>query len=152
MSSSISQEDLVDFHIKHIGPVPQTTENKVHDDNKIERYPDGEIRTLTDEQIAFFRASELRELEKKREAEKNINLGSFKNHHNEKRQTYPISSIEETKPYTPISNLQTDYEDYFGEFRDYIVQLETKNDEQFIGICRKNRVKDYYPILPINNS
>jgi hypothetical protein len=143
--SFITPEDLVGFHVKHIGPVPTPKEEPTRS-TPVERYPDGTVRTLTDEQIAFFRASELRQLQ--------VSKKQHKNHFVYENQPPPsqrTSSVQETQPFTPINPDHTTYDTLYGDFKPYIQQLETKNDERFIEICRKSKVRNYYPILPINN-
>lgn len=140
--SFITQKDLVDFHIKHIGPVPKPTEK----DTSVERYPDGTIRTLTDEQIAFFRASELRQIQQSKTLKTNHVV-----YENQTHNSHPTSSVQETQPFTPINPDTSTYDALYGDFKPYILQLESKNDERFIETCRKSIVRNYYPILPINN-
>lgn len=150
--TSIAPEDLVEFHIKHIGPVPKSKAAPSRDtvrEASVEYYSDGNVRTLTDEEVAFFRASELRQLELlKKQPDQHKSHTSYKN---QSLIAQPTSSIEETQPFTPISSNATTYSTLYGEFKPYIQQLESKNDERFIEICRKAKLRNYYPILPINN-
>ncbi|KAG5362604.1 hypothetical protein CJU89_1731 [Yarrowia sp. B02] len=71
---SISAQDLMDFHKKHLGEFhgtikfddAETDDFACTDDNAPESlgfYPDGVERTLTDEQIEFFRQSDIRKEE-----------------------------------------------------------------------------------------
>ena len=60
------QEDLINFHSKHFtvfGCSQESPEyNDKDDGDDLGYYPDGNKRTLTDEQIAIFRHSEIQEL------------------------------------------------------------------------------------------
>ncbi|QSZ37513.1 hypothetical protein DSL72_008611 [Monilinia vaccinii-corymbosi] len=74
----VTQNDIVAFHAAHfggtstehfaqqfLGPVEGTYEEEVEDDG-LGYYPDGVKRTLTDEQIAIFRHSEIQAIRRKR--------------------------------------------------------------------------------------
>ncbi|APA09454.1 hypothetical protein SS1G_12259 [Sclerotinia sclerotiorum 1980 UF-70] len=74
----VTQNDLVAFHAAHfgntstehfaqqfLGPVEDTYEEEVEDDG-LGYYPDGVKRTLTDEQIAIFRHSEIQAILRQR--------------------------------------------------------------------------------------
>jgi hypothetical protein len=65
---TITEEDLKTFHLKHFPntPLPQSFAS-AHDKDQEEEdelgyYPDGTKRTLTDDQIAMFRHSEIQQL------------------------------------------------------------------------------------------
>lgn len=71
------QEDLRDFHVKHFphAPAPEhilhgfesePAEEYYEDENALGYYEDGTLRTLTDEQIAMFRHSEIQAIIRKR--------------------------------------------------------------------------------------
>lgn len=134
-----NEQHLLDFHLSHIGgacPVKHIHNELIE---RQERYPDGTIRTLSDEQIAFFRASELRQKQRQNEQAK-IDQ--------QKTEVTNSVSAEETQPGTPISTNKSSYDLSYGKYKDYILQLETNNDRQFIELCRKYKVRDYYPVLP----
>ncbi|AOW07951.1 hypothetical protein B0I72DRAFT_6620 [Yarrowia lipolytica] len=65
---SISTQDLLEFHKKHLGEFQGTIKfDEAGQDEDTEPslgfYPDGVERTLTDEQIEFFRQSDIRKEE-----------------------------------------------------------------------------------------
>lgn len=139
--SSKDARELAAFHEKHIGPVPENflaslsygpggnhTESKLEE--AVERYPDGTIRTLTDEQIAFFRASELRQLKR-----------------NENKKEYKPLTVEETAPAEPLK-WQPDYS-MFGDYGEHIKNLDHKIDEMFTTKCRNLKVQNYFPAAPL---
>ena len=75
--AKISQEDLRDFHAKHFphAPTPEhilhgvenePAEEDYEEENSLGYYEDGTLRTLTDEQIAMFRHSEIQAIIRKR--------------------------------------------------------------------------------------
>lgn len=141
----VTRKDLVEFHKRHFGcspgvePLASTAmaikADAVHvPDTQAEFYPDGVRRTLTDEQIAFFRASEARRSQQSKE----------------KRSLAPkLASEEETLPGTPISNDRQQYDRIFGKFADFIKQLEDANNTAFVDACRTSKVKAYYPAAPL---
>lgn len=73
---SFLQDDLRAFHVKHFphAPAPEhflhgveaTEENQPEEDDGLGYYSDGKKRTLTDEQIAIFRHSEIQAILRKR--------------------------------------------------------------------------------------
>lgn len=82
------QEDLRDFHAKHFAQVP-APEHILHgvgdepaeefyeeEENALGYYDDGNPRTLTDEQIAMFRHSEIQAIIRKRRLERENGNGS----------------------------------------------------------------------------
>jgi hypothetical protein len=140
----ITRTDLIDFHTSHFGFSPDIVplsdgvcadNEAVPEKEKVEYYSDGTVRTLTEEQIAFFRASEIRKLQRSKETHFEI---------------YKASSKEETLPGTPISNDRSGYEKLFGKFSEYIKQLEDSNDSTYIDTCRVAQVKAYYPAAPLH--
>ncbi|KAH7399516.1 hypothetical protein BKA66DRAFT_437062 [Pyrenochaeta sp. MPI-SDFR-AT-0127] len=75
---NVTIDDLRDFHVKHFPHTP-VPENFLHgveteaaeeyyeeEDDGLGYYPDGKKRTLTDEQIAMFRHSEIQSILRKR--------------------------------------------------------------------------------------
>lgn len=64
---SVSAQDLLDFHAKHLGEFRGTIKfddtAPEEEDTSLGFYPDGVERTLTDEQIEFFRQSDIRKEE-----------------------------------------------------------------------------------------
>ena len=80
---TVTMDDLNAFHVAHFGSAPPTaTSNPGHvelsegasaEDGDLGYYSDGEKRTLTDDQIAMFRYSEIQRLllarQRRREAE-----------------------------------------------------------------------------------
>lgn len=79
--AKISQEDLRDFHVKHFPHVPAPehilhgVENEIAEDyhqeeNTLGYYEDGTPQTLTDEQIAMFRHSEIQAIIRKRRSKR----------------------------------------------------------------------------------
>jgi hypothetical protein len=135
--SFISEQELVDFHVNHFGTVPQGVSIVLPCEPSPELYPDGTTRTITDEEIAFFRASELRE--KQQQTNKQFNNAVVESR----------KSIAETQPFTPIANDSASYGELFGQQAQYIQMLDDACDTGFIGICRVHRVRNYYPVLPI---
>ncbi|KAK2625574.1 hypothetical protein QTJ16_004886 [Diplocarpon rosae] len=92
-SVAISQEELLSFHAAHfsrgpvshfseqfLGPVGEYTEGDSFDDDDLGYYGDGVKRTLTDEQIAIFRHSEIETLLRQRRyvGEENEHMTNFK--------------------------------------------------------------------------
>ncbi|KAF5093818.1 hypothetical protein D0Z00_003847 [Geotrichum galactomycetum] len=93
---AIDTSDLISFHLAHFqgtyplgmerlnvkaanNPEVELSENRSDDnysehddyyDDGLGYYPDGTKRTLTDEQIAFLRASELRQIQQQQQAKK----------------------------------------------------------------------------------
>ncbi|KAL8668350.1 MAG: hypothetical protein Q9168_007021 [Polycauliona sp. 1 TL-2023] len=77
---SVTLEDLEEFHKSHFGsstkavfsvkatPIENTEEIAQEDD--LGYYPDGARRTLTDEQVAMFRHSEIYSIQRKRQLQK----------------------------------------------------------------------------------
>lgn len=69
---TVTSQDLAVFHQKHFGTgigdsaVSPTFDQTPNDDDGLGYYEDGAKRTLTDEQIAMFRHSEIQELSKAR--------------------------------------------------------------------------------------
>jgi hypothetical protein len=156
---SITVRDLIDFHVRHFGSEP--TDYKWYEDEVAEagqksfepcfetsvvRYPDGTIRRLTDDQVEFFRNYELRQVQKEQQA-KNSTANRF-----ETPLTASSQSTEETKPFTPISSDTNGDEDLYGmDMSQYIWKLESHMDARFLDICSRERVKDYYPVVPLRN-
>uniref|UniRef100_A0A060T2T7 ARAD1C35464p n=1 Tax=Blastobotrys adeninivorans TaxID=409370 RepID=A0A060T2T7_BLAAD len=132
--------ELTAFHEKHIGPIPENAlptllygqGGNCADSHQeaVERYPDGTIRTLTDEQIAFFRASELRQLKR-----------------NENKKKYKPLTVEETRPAEPLK-WQPDYS-MFGDYGNHIKNLDHKMDQIFTTRCRNLKVQNYFPAAPL---
>lgn len=65
---SVSAQDLLEFHKKHLGEFRGTIKfddatPEQEEDISLGFYPDGVERTLTDEQIEFFRQSDIRKEE-----------------------------------------------------------------------------------------
>jgi hypothetical protein len=65
---TITEDDLRTFHLKHFPatPLPQsfasTQDRDQEQEDELGYYPDGTKRTLTDDQIAMFRHSEIQQL------------------------------------------------------------------------------------------
>ena len=65
---TITEQDLKTFHLKHFpaASLPQSFASAQYRDQELEDelgyYPDGTKRTLTDDQIAMFRHSEIQQL------------------------------------------------------------------------------------------
>lgn len=125
-------------------------------------YADGTKRTLTDQQIAFFRSSELkhRVRESQLKNQKAISKITTKHTKNALGNTSTFSraiathticeSVEETKAFTPIANPSQNYTAIFGsQFAAYVLQLDQNMDNRYIETARRRNVEDYYPVLPI---
>lgn len=164
---TITPEDLLDFHKGHFKSVPIGLErlNNVAEtvsypqdepvpaqdpEDDLGYYPDGTKRTLTDKQIAFFRASELRQRvlasqKKNSEARRKQQSATEKATNSSFRE-----SIEETKPFTPIANSTADYSTLFGQYSSYVLELDQGMDNRYISVSRRENIQDYYPVLPMH--
>ncbi|ANB12263.1 hypothetical protein AWJ20_512 [Sugiyamaella lignohabitans] len=163
---SISEDDLIRFHQAHFGFLPdrELVSWDANGDDSVNRageaeqpdvyYEDGTVRTITDEEIKFFRDSELRQRELARQLKTGIKSGaasnSGKDSESEFASTFRPASVEETKPYTPISNDSSSYRAVFGLYESYIQRLDDECDANFINVCRKRKVQHYYPVLPLS--
>ncbi|CAN6659243.1 hypothetical protein TRVA0_031S01002 [Trichomonascus vanleenenianus] len=109
-------------------------------DEAVERYPDGTVRTLTDEDIAYFRAAELRQLDLEKEREEL-----------RKKQPKPVrpESVEESQPAWYSLPDRSHYEQLFGEHERQVRRLENRVNARFKK--KAKGVAGYYPVLPINN-
>ncbi|EPX74389.1 uncharacterized protein SOCG_03598 [Schizosaccharomyces octosporus yFS286] len=164
----LTEEDLQKFHDEHFGKVAvQCWENAFlqppvdlnvsypYNENPtfsaVERYPDGSIRTLTDEQISYFRESELRELEWKREKEQFMQEKekAAKAH----AQTSIAASVPESEPNIPMclqESLPLDsYRNLYGYSYHDILELEQILDNSFQKFTAV-RTK-YWPSIPIRS-
>ncbi|CCJ28177.1 unnamed protein product [Pneumocystis jirovecii] len=165
----VSEDDLVNFHKSHFNDhlsqffnffLEKNEENICKNANFLEpiKYPDGNIRTLDDEDIAYFKWSE--------------SFKSSKPDHT----TYIISnedkpdllekteiSREELKPYIPsysklIRNDQELFQKY-GEKYKMIIEAEdaldsyyykiSQMDDDFCKVSRKKIKINYWPAIPI---
>lgn len=158
---NITVRDLVQFHINHFGIEPTNyswdgesetvassngdiPQGLTYDDDNC-YYSDGTIRHLTDDQVEFLRNSELKQLERER-------LWNEKASQFEKLTVEPSKSVEEIQPYLPLSASRVGDEVLFGsDIVEYIWTLESKMDSQFADTCKRLKVKDYYPIVPVRN-
>lgn len=165
----ITPEDLLNFHKGHFQSVliglerfndvaessaPDLQDEPVHEHEEPEDdlgyYPDGTKRTLTDKQIAFFRASELRQRvlesqKKNSEARRKHQSATEKATNGSYRE-----SVEETRPFTPIANPTADYSTLFGQYSSYVLELDQGMDNRYISVSRRGNIQDYYPVLPIH--
>ena len=76
---TIKVEDLNAFHVQHFGALPhgggrerraQNADDNSYEDNDLGDYNDGTKRSLTDDEVAWFRAKEIRQLLQERKARK----------------------------------------------------------------------------------
>lgn len=156
----ITPKDLKRFHLNHFGSTPPhsaiigtTLETGLHEVPRVRdlgTYPDGVARTLTDDEIAWFRAAELRKLEIKNEEEQ---LRRLKQSNDEKLGADQVSTVEvlANAPLV-VENKQAVYDSLFGSFSNYQQNLDQYNDEDFLAQCRKLRVVSYYPAAPLRLS
>lgn len=145
---------------------PDEEQENDEEDDGLGYYPDGVKRTLTDKQIAFFRSSELRE--RVRESQKrNKELGDKRNQAkkleinqnsnkpadrvSKKARTDFRESVEETKPFIPVPNPSSEYQRIYGQYSTYISGLDQAMDNRFIAAARREKVQDYYPVLPLRD-
>ncbi|WBW72059.1 SMN complex subunit Gem8 [Schizosaccharomyces osmophilus] len=165
---SLTEEDLRKFHDEHFGNVAiqcwenaflqspadldvSSTYNKNSKLPSIERYPDGTIRTLTDEQISYFRESEVRELKWKREKEQFMQEKEKATKAFE--QTSVAASVPESEPHVPMPLQQSlsldSYQTLYGYSCHDILELEQILDnsfQKFTAVATK-----YWPPIPIRS-
>ncbi|EPY54246.1 fungal protein [Schizosaccharomyces cryophilus OY26] len=165
---SLTEEDLQKFHDEHFGNVAiQCWENaflQSQDDfdlasprkpgsksSTIERYPDGVIRTLTDEQVAYFRESEIREIKWKKEKEQFIQEKETAAKAFE--QANVAASLPESQPNVPMSLQQPlsidSYRRLYGYSYHDVLELEQILDnsfQKFTAVSTK-----YWPSIPIRS-
>ncbi|KAF7938908.1 uncharacterized protein EAE98_001245 [Botrytis deweyae] len=102
----VTQDDLLAFHAAHLGdtstehfaqqflgPVEDYYEEEVDDDG-LGYYPDGVKRTLTDEQIAIFRHSEIQAILRKRRHATESNETSNEQPQSETSRTVRTAKVE----------------------------------------------------------
>lgn len=190
---NISTEDLIEFHKSHYDSIPlglerldvaeersDLTEEPVRQeesDDGLGYYADGVKRTLTDKQIAFFRARELRKLAKQSQNRKdevpkstslkrplpNDSQTSTIGNGPQRRRAYPATprrnepsqnnsktSVEETKPAIPILNSTSNHSRLYGQYESYVKKLELGMDDRYINAARQQRLQNYYPVLPLH--
>ncbi|KAG5518903.1 hypothetical protein PMAC_002434 [Pneumocystis sp. 'macacae'] len=164
----ISEQNLIDFHKSHFNDCSsqffnsflEKNEKNIHKNaNLLEcaKYPDGNIKTLDDEDIAYFKWSE-----------------SFKSKLNHttyiisnENKTEPLESTkisqEELKPHIPsysklIRNDQELFQKY-GEKYKIIIEAEdaldsyyyeiSQKDDDFFKVNKKKIRINYWPAIPI---
>ncbi|EEB05584.1 fungal protein [Schizosaccharomyces japonicus yFS275] len=121
-----------------------------------ERYPDGTIRTLTDEQIQYFRESELRHLRWEKElAQEREELRRIREAEEEASANEPrtCSSVEETPATVPIPATEVFKGKHFQvlKYRAHeLIELEQTLDNNFRKQTATGFVK-YWPVLPMRN-
>lgn len=164
MSSEITEGDLQKFHDEHFNAKAVNLWNVAFAQNdrggnsesanveytqSVERYPDGTIRTLTDEQILWFRESEKRELMWKKEKEQLLKEKELRQKALDKERM--VSSKPETNPKTPISLKELkDIEIYQNQFH-YSAYEILEEEEILDNIFRKFTALPikYWPATPI---
>ncbi|KAI5210652.1 hypothetical protein E4T39_00169 [Aureobasidium subglaciale] len=96
----VTEDDLHRFHNKHFSALSSGSSNRSHDagaslqentpdDDDLGYYPDGVKRTLTDDQIAMFRHSEIQTLLRERRRRRE-NTGTESNHDKPSGSTKPV--------------------------------------------------------------
>lgn len=110
---TVTSEDLASFHIKHFGTaVSEIGINpgyqEFEDDDGLGYYEDGYKRTLTDEQVAIFRHSEIQELLKE---QRRLRKAKNKKKRQRKRSTSRDRSAQQTRKGTAESSFKHRTED-----------------------------------------
>ncbi|ODQ68574.1 hypothetical protein NADFUDRAFT_49212 [Nadsonia fulvescens var. elongata DSM 6958] len=160
---SIGLDDLVCFHQNHIGVFDDTATQKLTElfhyepeeiieeysepEEEVIYYSDGVERTLTSEQIAFFRASELRQLH-------NIEKKAPSEHDPVDSERISSDSVQESRPHLAgLVGAQhvASVNQKFGEHSLKVSNKETDLDNIFKANCKKTGVRNYFPILPLRN-
>lgn len=151
-------DDLRKFHVDHFGNIPHqnaiigsASEPKVHVVEDLGSYPDGVLRTLTDDEIAWFRAAEIRKLEMRTEEEQSYRSVLSSNKADEVDHKVSTAELPANAP-LQIKNKQALYDELFGSFSTYQQNLDQYNDEEFAKQSRKLRVVSYYPAVSLRLS
>lgn len=169
-------DDLINFHSAHFNSGPlgvdldqYYAEQQIYDyeleaeeDDELGYYPDGVKRTLTDKQVEFFRKQEevRRKFEKEKQARAQskaaVKIGNKSVDSNTENSSSKSKGLEvkvESKPNVPISGFaahKTQYQQLFGGYTIKLDELERDLDNRYQVVAKKNRLKDYYPELPLN--